>query len=64
LNYFTRLLIPKKKLFQLPLGSWAFFCDDHREQIINNLSDEDIPFPAAPQIPGQNTPKPSTSICI
>jgi hypothetical protein len=28
--------------------------DDHREQIINNLSDEDIPFPAAPQIPGQN----------
>lgn len=35
--------------------------DDHREQIINNLSDEDIPLPAAPQIPGQNTPKPSTS---
>ena len=27
--------------------------DDHREQIINNLSDEDIP--------GQNTTKPSTS---
>jgi hypothetical protein len=22
--------------------------DDHREQIINNLSDEDIPLPAAP----------------
>ena len=35
--------------------------DDHREQIINNLSGEDIPLPAAPQIPGQNTPKPSTS---
>ena len=35
--------------------------DDHREQIISNLSDEDIPLPAAPQIPGQNTPKPSTS---
>ena len=35
--------------------------DDHREQIINNLSDEDIPLPAAPQLPGQNTPKPSTS---
>ena len=35
--------------------------DDHREQIINNLSDEDIPLPAALQIPGQNTPKPSTS---
>jgi hypothetical protein len=35
--------------------------DDHREQIINNLSDEDIPLPAAPQIPGQNTTKPSTS---
>jgi hypothetical protein len=35
--------------------------DDHREQIINNLSDEDIPLPAAPQISGQNTPKPSTS---
>ena len=29
--------------------------DDHREQIINNLSDEDIPLPAAPRIPGQNT---------
>jgi hypothetical protein len=27
----------------------------------SNLSDEDIPLPAAPQIPGQNTPKPSTS---
>ena len=38
--------------------------DDHREQIINNLSDEDILLPAAPHIPGQNTPKPSTSICI
>jgi hypothetical protein len=25
--------------------------DDHREQIINNLSDEDIPLPAASQIP-------------
>jgi hypothetical protein len=35
--------------------------DVHREQIINNLSNEDIPLPAAPQIPGQNTPKPSTS---
>jgi hypothetical protein len=35
--------------------------DDHREQIINNPSDEDIPLPAAPQISGQNTPKPSTS---
>jgi hypothetical protein len=35
--------------------------DDHREQIINNLSDEDIPLPKAPQIPGQNIPKPSTS---
>jgi hypothetical protein len=35
--------------------------DDHREQIINNLSDEYIPLPAAPQIPGQNTPKLSTS---
>jgi hypothetical protein len=35
--------------------------DDHREQIINNLSDEDILLPDSPQIPGQNTPKPSTS---
>ena len=35
--------------------------DVHREQIINNLPNEDIPLPAAPQIPGQNTPKPSTS---
>jgi hypothetical protein len=35
--------------------------DDHWEQIINNLSDEDIPLPKAPQIPGQNIPKPSTS---
>ena len=35
--------------------------DDHREQIINNLSDEDILLPDAPQIPGQNNPKPSTS---
>ena len=35
--------------------------DNHRKQIISNLSDEDIPLPAAPQIPGQNTPKPSTS---
>jgi hypothetical protein len=25
--------------------------DDHREQSINNLSDEDIPLPAATQIP-------------
>jgi hypothetical protein len=31
--------------------------DDHREQIINNLSDEDILLPNAPQIPGQNTPR-------
>jgi hypothetical protein len=28
---------------------------------IRFVSDEDIPLPAAPQIPGQNTPKPSTS---
>jgi hypothetical protein len=34
--------------------------DDHREHIINNLSDEDILLPDSPQIPGQNTPKPST----
>jgi hypothetical protein len=34
--------------------------DDHREQIINNLSDEYIPLPAAPQIPGQN----NVFICI
>ena len=27
--------------------------DVHREQIINNLSNEDIPLPAGPQIPGQ-----------
>ena len=33
--------------------------DDHWEQIIDNLSDEDIPLPTAPQITGQNTPKPS-----
>ena len=35
--------------------------DDHWEQIIDNLSDEDIPLATAPQITGQNTPKPSTS---
>ena len=27
--------------------------DHHREQVINNLSDEDIPLPAVPQIPGK-----------
>jgi hypothetical protein len=27
--------------------------DDHWEQIIDNLSDEDIPLPTAPQITGQ-----------
>jgi hypothetical protein len=35
--------------------------DDHWEHIIDNLSDEDIPLPTAPQIPEQNTPKPSAS---
>ena len=44
-----------------PLQEPENVADDHREQIISNLSDEDIPLPAAPQIPGQNTPKPSTS---
>jgi hypothetical protein len=53
LNCFTRLLIPKKNLFQLPLGSWAFFGDEFSvihvilfNCVYNKIRDADLGFSA------------------
>jgi hypothetical protein len=41
-------LNPTLYLVVLPPQEPENVADDHREQIINNLSDEDIPLPSAP----------------